>query len=330
MEKVSLNSSPRKLTRQNLGNGPCLAKIISQHLLHSGPESIFSNIGDGYLFNTNPLFRNIRRETIRLGFRFSMDATSSYFVFPLMSLGSVLSSGCIPYRDNFQWLQTLEAKAPGKFGLEDVRKFDLHFNYLLHESAHCIAHREFFGHESLESAEKTPATLLKIASSEAFANTVEAFSSLFVTGDIGEYFLAANTHFKLELSEISLFFSVIGKIGFESAFKAMLLGFLYSNFLFEDFSSAELGKVAALAEIPNPPENFAEFIGFSLTLSQRFRTDTAFFFLTQLGFSEHEFRIFDNDPLEVIASMGRPEFCAKIERLSAMACLGLAGEMIWS
>lgn len=231
-----------------------------------------------------------------------------------MGLDKILAEGVVPYRDNFTCLERLEAQAPGRFGLEAVYRFELGFNYVFHESAHCLAHREF-----APITEKSRSfALLKILLGEAFANTAECLSSAFVTGEIGAYFLKANAHFTLDLEDSALLIRVAREIGFQNTAKALIYSFFYSNSLYLSLGEAERRSIAALAEIKTPPGGFERLTDIALSLSERFRTETSFLYLIKLGFSQDDFALFQQDPAITLASEEAAPLKESVANLAAL------------
>ncbi|MBI3556248.1 MAG: hypothetical protein HY074_08290 [Deltaproteobacteria bacterium] len=275
----------KKLAVPQFGGGLIrLRDVIALHEKYDGGEILRENIGDGFLCATNPVFRNIRSEFRRRGFSYSLEDRRGYFTFPLMSLDGVIADKTAPYRDNFSWLTKLEARAPGQFGLEDLRKFELHYNYLFHESAHCVAHS--IVHEGHEPAffEKNADTLLGNLIGEAFANTVEALCSVFVVGDIGAYFITANTHFALDMPGVAVVLRAARANGFAATIRILLYGFLYANFLYRELAGPELSQISQLAGIPSDADGLPELTRIALGLSETFRTETTMLYLIQQGY----------------------------------------------
>jgi hypothetical protein len=49
-------------------NGIPLKEVITVHKLFKGAKTLPGNLGDGFLYATNPVFRSIRDEYLKRGF----------------------------------------------------------------------------------------------------------------------------------------------------------------------------------------------------------------------------------------------------------------------
>ena len=81
-----------------------VSKLLEQHFVEGDSDcaviGLNRNFGDIYLCSKNNIFRNIRRETLRLGYKFSHEQSSDYVALPLSQLAVILNSKKIPYIDN--------------------------------------------------------------------------------------------------------------------------------------------------------------------------------------------------------------------------------------
>jgi hypothetical protein len=271
------------------------------------------------------VFRAVRLEALRRGVRFTSRGGSPlerlYYAFPLMSLDEVIDARTIPYRANFPWLEILERRAPGGFTLDDLKRGELQFNYLFHESAHLIAHDELFGHRSPPRLPKTAATLLGVMVGEAFANTAECLSAAFAEGEIAAYFLDANCHFRANEREVAELRRAAGRFGFPAAAKVLLGAFLYSNYLYETLTARELRRVARFAGLA-PGAPIARLARIGLQLNEKFRATTTPLHLRKTGFGAGLARQFAADPLRLLE--GKPALRRKARRLAELVAAGLA------
>jgi hypothetical protein len=294
-----------------------LAELIAAHRQFAG---LNDNLGDGFLLALNPLYRNVREEFLRRGFSFTLENLHNYYAFPLMALDEVMASGVIPYRANFPWLEKLEKAAPVKFTLTELKRSELQFNYLFHESAHYIAHDVFFGRRAMSGLPKTGDTLLKILLGEAFANTAEALSASLVQGEIASYFLDANCHFRVNEKEVGVILRFVRREGFGPTAKVLLAAFLYSNFMFEKLSLAQVEKVRRFAGLPKGAK-VAGLAKIGLQLSEQFRTNTTQLHLVKLGFAPEIGELLQFDPLEKIGASLK--LSAQVESLLGLLCRGV-------
>ncbi len=320
---MRLKAKPKKLKFTKMDRkGIPLGELISVHRQFQPKESLPLNLGDGFLCATNPIYRNIRQELLRGGFSFSLKDTMHYFSFPLMSLDRVLEEKVIPYRDNFFWLLELEKYAPGIFSLTELKRCELQFNYLFHESAHCIAHWHFFGSKKIKKIPKNKVTLLKILVGEAFANTTEALSALFVEGEIGNYFLDANCHFRSNEREVKTLTRFAREEGIKALATVLFASFLYSNFMYEKLEEKEYRLVRAFASL-SELSNIASVVKVGLSLSSQFRTTTTQLHLIKLGFRENLNSFIIQDPIRFILDSKNRRLRKQVDELFEILVSGI-------
>lgn len=276
-----------------------LAEIISAHLCFSSKNSLSNNLGDGFLIANNPIFRNIRIEVLNRGYRFTTNDFCHYFSYPLMCLDNVIAAKRIPYRENFYWLNELEKQRPGLFSLIDLKRGGLQFNYLFHESAHCVAHSVFFGEKKHSNISKNKDSLLPVLLGEAFANSAECLASLFAEGEIGSYFLDANCHFRSSEKEAAIIWRYVNALGFEAVAKVLLCAFLYSNFMYQSLKLKEERLIKKMANISNQ-KNIKPLLEMGLSLCEQFRSDTTQLHLMKMGYKGDLNSLTNYDPLEKI------------------------------
>lgn len=274
-------------------NGIPLAELIAVQKQFRAYSRLPENLGDGFLSATNPVFRNVRAEFLRRGFKFTHGDLHGYFAFPLMSLDEAISARKVPYYRNAHWLEKLEKSAPGIFTLTELRRSELKYNYLFHESAHCLAHDSFFGRKKIQGLPKSSETLLKVFLGEAFANSVEALSYAFAEGEIGGYFLDANCHFRASEREMLVLQRAIARFGAPRTALALMGAFLYSNYLFEKLNKKQLKRINELAGIEAP----LSLVKIGLQLNEEFRTATTPLHLVKTGFPPDLGKLMAQDPL---------------------------------
>jgi hypothetical protein len=266
---------------------------VAAHRQFTPPLTIKENIGDGFLLALNPVYRAVRKEFRRRGFRFSSAPHPEYYSFPLMSLDDAIARGAVPYRENFRWIEKLE-KVRG-FSLTELKRSELQFNYLFHESAHFIAHSVLFGKLKPAQMPKTAGSLLKVLMGEAFANTVECVAFLFAEGEVGGYLLDANCHFRTNEQEKSALLRVVRKTGLRKLTRAVFASFLYANYLYEGVGAKERRFISKLAGVDAKLLAPAIRVGFEL--SDIFRTDTTQLHLMKLGFPGDLRELMQGDPV---------------------------------
>jgi len=294
-----------------------LSEVIELHRKFCPPHTIRGNLGDGYLIHFNPIYRRIREEVLRKGFRFTTENVGNYYSFPLMALDEVIAKKKIPYRKNFLWLPTLEKVAQKKFTLSEIKRSEIQLNYLFHESAHCIAHDVLFGSKSILSVAKTKETLLKILIGESFANTVECLSAIYAEGELGFFFLEANCHFRANSKEIKTLKKTIEKYGTHKIFLLLLHAFLYANYLYEKLGKNEIQKIFYLTG-SKPSKDLKKIIEIGLQLDTEFRTSTTQLHLLKIGFPKR-LEAFFQDPMDLLDK--KAELREAIARFATLACL---------
>lgn len=273
-----------------------LRELIAVHRQFRPGMRLAGNLGDGFLCAQNPVFRNIRQECLRRGFSFTNRESGPYYAFPLMSLDAVIEARRIPYRDNFVWLEILEKQVPGKFTLTELKRSELQFNYVFHESAHCIAHAVFFGRARFSRLPKNADTLLRILLGEAFANMVECLSAVFAEGEIGGYFLDGNCHFRANVKEAKELRRAVKKWGLEKTGRVLLAAFLYANYLVDRLGRKELARIREFAGLEKSAEITA-LAKIGTELSEQFRTTTTHLHLIKMGFPSALGVMMRGDPL---------------------------------
>lgn len=294
-----------------------LAEVIAVHEQFRGKNTLPANLGDGFLYAQNPVFRSVRREYLRLGFSFTQHDFCDYFAFPLMALDEVTTAGKIPYRNNAVWLKKIEKATPGTFTLTTLKRSELQFNYLFHESAHFIAHAAFFGKKRVAALPKDQGTLLRIMLGEALANTVECLSAAFAEGEIETYFLNANCHFRANAKEVKVLRRGVEKLGTEAVACILFASFLYSNFLFERLSKKQKTLILTFAKAPKAKLT-NDLVHIGLQLSEEFRQTTTPLHLWKLKFPSNLPRLLQFDPL---ARLLKPENSLLRSQVSALLAL---------
>ncbi len=302
---------------QRAKKAPSLRELIVVHRQFRFRQTLAGNIGDGFLYATNPIYQNVRGEFLRRGFSFTKKDFCRYFDFPMMSLDEVLSARALPYRDNFAWILSLERKRPGVFNMGDLHQMSPNFNYLFHESAHCIAHSIFFGRTHMRDIPKTRDSLLKVLMGEAFANSVECLSGAFRTGAIGEYFLRANCHFHADGKRAGFLREGIRALGFPAVAKTVFASFLYSNFLYRELSPREQGLILEFSGVKNK-NSIRKIATIGFELNPKFRTSTTPLHLLKVGFDASLDKLIQVDPLEFLKNKKQAQLRAQVNALIAV------------
>ena len=286
-------------------------------------------MGDGYLYLHNPYFRRIRDAALSAGFRYSLEDTQAYFGFPLIHLDSILSSRTIPYRPSFTALVHLERARPGFFTLADLRQNRPAPNYLLHESAHAVAFHALFGRpRDVQAALCEPRALVRALLGEAFAMTAEYFAACAVGPSPHAWFFSISSY-RHRTQKKKAVGELLERYGFDFVARAILLSFLYNNFLVDRLEREQISGLARLADArvaapltPAALRQLGSALNGLMVMSPEFRYDTARLFLTMFGRSRNIRRELSADPLALLAA--DPAALAALPRL--VAILGGQGE----
>lgn len=286
-----------------------VSELIALQRRHHGAQRLAESLGDGYLYRHNRFFRNIRRAALAAGFRYTLSDDTAYYGFPLIHLDAILASRKIPYRPSFTALCHLEASRPGFFTLADLQQNRPAPNYLLHESAHAVAFRELFGRpRDVAAALREPSALLKVMLGESFAMTAEYFAACAVQGQPHAWLFSISSY-RHRTQKKKAVGQLLERYGFEPVCRAVLLAFLYNNFLVDRLGRRQLESLAfavgpALSRHASAAEVRA--LGAALNglmvMSPEFRYDTARLFLTMFGRSRNIRRELAADPLELLAA----------------------------
>jgi hypothetical protein len=213
-----------------------------------GKKRLAESVGDGFLYLRNPFFRRIRDAVLAAGFRFRLGDVGDYYGFPLVHLDTILSRGQIPYRPSFSALEHLEQRRPGFFTLADLHKNRPAPNYLLHESAHAVAFRRLFGRpRDVSEVFSEPRSLIKLMLSESFAMTSEYFAACAVQGQPHSWLFSISSY-RHRTPRKRAVGQLLERHGFDFVGRAVLLAFLYNNFLVDRLDRRQLCALADTAD----------------------------------------------------------------------------------
>jgi hypothetical protein len=266
-------------------------------------------VGDGFLYLKNPFFRRIRDATVAAGFRFALGDVGAYAGFPLIHLDTILSRRQLPYRPSFNALLHLEERRPGFFTLADLQKNRPAPNYLLHESAHAVAFRALFGRpRDIGTAFSEPTALVKLMLGESFAMTAEYFAACSVQGQPHAWFFSISSY-RHRTQRKKAVGQLLERYGFDFVGRAVLLAFLYNNFLVDRLDRRTLGALADAADsrvarrlAPAALAQLGSALNGLMVMNPEFRYDTSRLFLTMFGRSRNIRRELSADPLTLLGA----------------------------
>lgn len=274
-----------------------------------GKNRLAESVGDGFLYLNNPFFRRIRDAALAAGFGYRLGDVGAYSGFPLVHLDTILSRRQIPYKPSLTALEHLEACRPGFFTLADLQKNRPAPNYLLHESAHAVAFQALFGRpKSVAAAFSEPPALVKLMLGESFAMASEYFAACAVQGRAHAWFFSISSY-RHRTQKKKAVGELIADYGFDFVARAILLAFLYNNFLIDRLSRRQLQALVAVADpsvgrrmTPAASRRLGAALSGLMVMSPEFRYDTSRLFLAMFGRSRNIRRELAADPLELLTA----------------------------
>jgi hypothetical protein len=287
-------------------------ELIELQRQHHGSERLRDSLGDGLLFAKNPFFRRIRQATLARGFRYTQKDPEAYFAFPLAALDTLFTTRRVPYRDNLSALVRLERARPGFFELRDLSGNRPLPNYVLHESAHAVAFHELFGRpRSVRRCLESPDALLGIELGEAFAMTAEYFAACAASSGVHRWVFSINSY-RQRVPARETIARVIPTLGIELVLFMVLCAFLSNLFLRERLGAQSVERMLELfwsaggARPRRMPDGalrrrLRRALSELMLMNPEFRRDTTRLFLTMFGRPRHVERLFEADPLELLA-----------------------------
>src|SRR5262249_19029138 len=154
-------------------------------------------------------------------------------------------------------------------------------NYLLHESAHAVAFQELFGRpRDVGAALSEPSALVKLMLGESFAMTSEYFAACAVRGQPHGWFFSISSY-RHRTQKKKAIGELLERYGHDFVGRAILLAFLYNNFLVDRLDRRQLTRLVAVADAKiarrlSPPElrRLGSALSGLMVMSPEFRYDT--------------------------------------------------------
>lgn len=283
-----------------------LADFLSIDDQYQADAAIADCVGDRYLYSNNSLFRRVRDCFLSCGFRYSCEASAlkqDYDAGPFFMLQDLLAEGILPYRKNIGVLRRVVARNPELELSPNLLLSQLTSNYLLHESAHFIAHRTLpvFSSASTRTEERFQFVLCALAA-EAFANVTEQFTHCSAEKRLHVLFLGLNSYIQFTEEKRRLLAHAVHLFGERPLFRFGFLCMLYANSHAEPPSDTLIHDWTKLA-FPEPELSdihcrlLAILASTSFTLRAAFRDETTRMF----------FRVFNCEDEFIRCS--RQQFC---------------------
>ena len=276
---------------------------------HSPLRDLFC---DGFLYQENKLYRNIRDAAVAHGISFVDTDFCDYFRLPLFALPEILQRGAIPYLKSANLVEKV-APRTGELPMQGLPSFPK--SHLLHESAHCIASHVLSKMEKGQN-EKVLAVLM----AESFANTCETVASHYCETPVHLTLYSLNSYLPTKHESVDW---CMHRFGFSVTFKLIFLAFLLSNFLsqkvhpkifslivqltvpeYQTVTKAELTKIREMQKI-----------AFGLSLG--FRSITSRFFMRYIGFDQKLEELLDFNFLALLFK--NSEYVEMLEQLVSAA-----------
>lgn len=300
-------------------------EFVSEHALHDA-------LGDRYLYASNSMFARVRTLFLENGFRYSFEATRmwrDYGTMPLLMLQEILDAGLVPYKDNATTLRMISSRSPTlEMPISHLLAL-LSRNYLLHESAHCIAYRLLscdLDQSNEHQADKDKYVYVCILC-EAYANLVERLAAAEATSDAHRFFFTVNSFVECREDVCSLLRDSVRILGLTQTFFIGMLTFYYLNTHDENpgdqVAETIIDTTFAGRSLSDAGRGLAKaLINQGFGLHQRFRTETTPLFFRYVG-CENEWqslcqRPFDQETLRVTHVVDA------VSRLSRATCRDLA------
>lgn len=210
-----------------------LADLISIDDQYQADAAIADCIGDRYLYSNNHLFRRVRNQFLSCGFRYSGEASAlkwDYDAGPFFMLQALLADGALPYRNNIGVLRRVVARNPKLELSANSLISQVKGNYLLHESAHFIAHRTlpFFSCASTSADERLQFVLSSLAA-EAYANVTEQLAHCCAERRLHVLFLNMNSYMQFTEDKRKLLAHAVQLFGERPLFRFAFLCLLHAN-----------------------------------------------------------------------------------------------------
>ncbi|HYQ40346.1 MAG TPA: hypothetical protein VER11_00210 [Polyangiaceae bacterium] len=302
-----------------------LAELVSLQRQCHGSACLLQNLGDGFLYRTNPFYRRVRDAARARGFGFTLEDPGNYFAFPLVALDTVLQTRKVPYRANYAALVAFERTRPGFFTLADLQKNRPLPNYVLHESAHAVAFHELFGRpRDVHAALSDPSKLLHIELGEAYAMTAEYFAACAVSGPIHAWFFSINSYRHRTPAKKAVG-ELLTRYGSPLIVWLVLIAFLENNFFVERLPMKTLERALELYPMGNangiPRRDrlrLCRALSDLMVMDPEFREDTTRLFLTMHGYRRNVRSVLSAEPLDSIEA--EPRLKGPLTRLVRALC----------
>lgn len=285
-----------------------LHELLKQHDQHT--KTLPLSLGDGYLYQHNPVFKNIRDHFLKLKGQFTTEDFCHYHVFPYASLPQILKAKKVPYSDNVTVLREIEKLHPKRFTCAELIK--VKSNYTLHESSHCVADHyleKIVNGQYLNNIKLQPDSkkAFRFIMAESFANAVESIANVYNVEPEQRLFYELNsyvTHSKKINSSLQQSVDLIGPL---QTFSLIYISYLYSNCLLPEPSAKQFQQILefvvpeiSLQKKAHDSASLRKLFSHGFELSLDFRLQTTGFFCVYSGINTALDKLLKIDVLEIL------------------------------
>lgn len=202
--------------------------VLEVHDSFASEASNRDILGDGFLMESNPIYRSVRLLSNEIGCTY-IEAYPEYLLLPFHELPKIVESRKVPYVPAARLMRSVERGRPGIFTTDDVPMPE---SYHMHEAAHVIADHLF----AKVKASGQQEAILKSMMAESFANTVDALAAVQAQDEIHRYFIKQNSYMHPQKKTQQAINSLIGAMGMQMAFMLVYYSYLHANFLTKPLS----------------------------------------------------------------------------------------------
>lgn len=288
------------------------ADVLDIHTSYYPEGSHPEILGDGFLLQSNPIYRNVKTFCGKIGAKY-IEAYPEYLLLPFHELPKIVEQKKIPYVPSARLMKNVEDERPEVFATEDV---PIPESYHLHESAHVIA-----DHFLKDIKAKSPQEeILKFMMAESFANTTDALACVPAVDDVHYFFIKQNCYMHPQKKTMQAMNAVTQALGFRFTFMLTYFTYLHANFLTKPLSQKNIGELvgqyASGAKVnTNIKKDLRTICEVGEKLDPRFRVTTTGNYLKQQGYVGDIQDLLDFPFMKIYA--GNPGFKKATEALCA-------------
>lgn len=308
-----------------------LRELLDEHSRSSTRTELKQSLGDGYRYQHETMYRHIRDASKRFGVTYSPDDRIHKFTFGDVSLKNLLLQFEIPVRKSTRFAQDFADSASGARKVSDLLTNPIQFDYLLHESLHCITWRLLHP----KAVEISPVSnslqnerdfVLKMLFLESMSVAADYLAHAEARSDIHQIFQTLSSAHFLDRKSQKNCVRLIDLVGFEQAFKFTTLANLYGNFLVTKTKPEILRKIWTFmaSEFPARRSDRAIFefiLSETLGSAMHFRTKSANAFFNFCGVKRPVERLVDFD--FVTALRKRDDLLSVLEKTAQLLQFGV-------